>query len=397
MSLLLLILGVITAILLLPTLSDLLSLVRRRQPHSPSTGALPRLLFLVPAHDEELVIGACVQSLVGLQYPKERYSVFVLADNCSDRTAELAQATGAQCLERSDPTLPGKPRAIAWALDRLNLRDYDALVIVDADTVVAPNLATALACEAPLTNKAVQAYYGVLNVTDSALTRMAAVLAAANHLFAYPFKRRVGLNTPLTGNGMCLGTRLLETHGWNAFSLTEDWELYAQFTALGVRIDGAPDAMIFAQEEHAMRDSSSQRQRWTAGKFSVLLRWSAALIRSTKIGFHQKLDAIAELTAPPPVLLLGIETAMFTVALLAGFSTPVAAILLAPLARPAVYTALALRVQPDLPGTARAFAFLPIYALWRVATAATALRMLGNKPWIKTQRHREPTTTELKR
>jgi 1,2-diacylglycerol 3-beta-glucosyltransferase len=391
MSFLLLMLGTTAAILLLPTLSDLLNLLRRGQPDRPGTpaapGDLPRLLFLVPAHDEEILIGACVRSLAGLVYPNDRYGILVVADNCSDRTAEIARAMGAECLERSDPTLPGKPRAIAWALDRLKLRDYDALVIIDADTVVAPNLATALAGAGPLTEKAVQAYYGVLNVNDSALTRMAAVLAAANHRYAYPFKRRVGLNTPLVGNGMCLGTRVLETHGWNAFSIAEDWELYAQFTALGVRIDGAPDAIIFAQEVRTLRDSSSQRQRWTAGKLTVLARWGAMLIRSRWIGFHQKLDAIAELTAPGPVLLLGIVTTMFAVALLAGFPTAVAAILLLPLARPALYTALALSVQPDLRGTARAFAFLPIYALWRVVAAAAALRMVGDKPWVRTQRH----------
>jgi cellulose synthase/poly-beta-1,6-N-acetylglucosamine synthase-like glycosyltransferase len=195
---------------------------------------------------------------------------------------------------------------------------------------------------------------------------------------------------------MCLGTGMLETHGWHAFSIAEDWELYAQFTAQGVRIEGAPNAMIFAQEAHTLRDSSSQRQRWTAGRFTVLVRWGAVLIRSRKIGFHQKLDAIAELTAPGPVLLLGIETALLAVTLLAGFPTAVAAILLVPIARPTVYTALALRIQPDLPRTVRAFAFLPVYALWRVVAAAIALRMVGDKPWIRTQRHREPTTTEMK-
>ena len=97
-------LGLLAAVLLLPTLSDLVSVLRVLTPR-PSRHAvrsrateLPRLLFLVPAHDEELLLPACLESLRGLRYPPERRRIVVVADNCRDRTAAIARSGDAQNL-----------------------------------------------------------------------------------------------------------------------------------------------------------------------------------------------------------------------------------------------------------------------------------------------------------
>jgi cellulose synthase/poly-beta-1,6-N-acetylglucosamine synthase-like glycosyltransferase len=383
-------LGLLAAVLLLPTLADCVSLIKivfsRAAARRRSEPALPRLLVLVPAHNEQMMVGACIESLLRMQYPVQRREIVVIADNCADGTAAAARAAGAQCLERRDHVRPGKPRAIAWALESLSLDSYDAVVIVDADTVVARDFAAGLAAAAPLNDKALQAFFDVENVAETALTRLAAVLASANHRFAYPLKQRAGVNTPLMGNGMCIGTEVLRTHGWTAFCIAEDWELYAQLTTRGVRIESAPSAVLYAQEAHTLRQSLTQRQRWTAGKLTVLGRYSAQLMRSRHVSLRQKLDSIGELSAPGPVLHLGFATLGAGTAYLLG-SVWIASLLLATLVRQCVYAMLALRVQPD-PGKALvAFAFLPVYALWRMGTAAGALSMLGDKPWIRTQRH----------
>ncbi len=383
------------AVLLLPTVSDLLSLaraaVRRRvvRPPPASDSVPPRLLFLVPAHDEELLIRSCVESLRRLRYPAHRFTIVVIADNCRDRTAALVAAAGARCLERHDPQAAGKPRAIVWALTQLPVAEYDALVIVDADTVVDEWFAAALASTAPLNHKAVQAYIDVGNPNEGPLTRMATVLAAAIHRFAYPLKSRVGLNAPLVGNGMCIGTAVLATHGWRAFSICEDWELYALYTAAGVPIESLPQARLYAQEAASLRQSSTQRQRWTAGKLTVLGRSALPLATSPKIGLHQKLDALAELCAQGPVVHLGIVVVLSAILLLLR---PVSAgtLLLTlgiSLVRPMVYTSAGLLVQPAPLRSALAFLSLPWYAVWRLGAAVATLGMLGDKPWIRTQRH----------
>ena len=385
-----LLLGLLAAALLLPTVSDWVSVVKiifgRVTAQGQRRRELPRLLVLVPAHNEEMMVAACIRSLLRMRYPAERRAVIVIADNCDDRTAAVARAAGADCMERRDPLYPGKPRAIAWALDSLSVDTYDAVVIIDADTVVDRDFAAGLAAAAPLNAKAAQAYFDVDNRTETALTRLAAVLATANHRFAYPLKKRAGLNTPLVGNGMCIGTDVLRMHGWTAFCIAEDWELYAQLTARGVPIESVPNAVLYAQEAHTLRQSLTQRQRWTAGKLTVLGRYALALVHSRRVSLHQKLDAVAELSAPGPVVHLGVATLGAGLAFLLG-STWIAALLLATLLRPFAYTMLALRVQADPVKALAAFAFLPIYALWRVGAAVGALRMLGDQPWVRTERH----------
>src|SRR5471032_55569 len=114
--------ALVAVVLLIPTLSDAISAVAllRGAPRGPRVraGDTPRFLFLVPAHDEALLIESCVQSLGQIRYPESAYRVVVVADNCTDDTAQLALASGAQCLVRTEPSQPGKPHAIAWALSR---------------------------------------------------------------------------------------------------------------------------------------------------------------------------------------------------------------------------------------------------------------------------------------
>jgi len=217
---------------------------------------------------------------------------------------------------------------------------------------------------------------------------MNAVLAAANYRFAYALKRRVGLNAPLMGNGMCLGSAVLAEHGWQAFTIAEDWELYALYTMLGVSIESLPGAHLYSQEARSLRQSSTQRQRWTAGKLTVLKRLIGRLLLSRKIGFTQKLDALAELSAPGPVLHLGLVVVIG--ALTALLQPPAASWLLlalgASVVRPAVYTIAGLAVQSEPLRATLAFAFLPFYLVWRLGNAVAALGQLGDKPWVRTAR-----------
>lgn len=383
--------ALLAAALLLPTISDLWSAIVALGRSRASTPAAPdtsRLLFIVPAHNEALLIEQCVRSLQRLDYPRDAFHVIVIADNCSDATSPIARAAGAECLERSDRTRTGKPYAIAWALDRVPLADFDAITIIDADTVVDRGFAKGLAAAAPLRNKAVQGYNGVSNPNENAVTRMAAVFADAKCRFAYGLKGRAGLNVPVRLGG-CLGTSVITEHGWQAFSIGEDWELYAQLTAWGVPIEGTSAARVYAQEARSFRQSGPQRRRWTAGKYSVLRQTAGIVLRSRHISAHQKLDVVAELSAPGPVV--HAAAAVLACAAVMTMDLPGAAILVAMFAagtaRHVIYASAALLVQPHPVRSALAFLFLPIYALWRVPVEFAALRLRGNGAWVRTERH----------
>ena len=225
-----------------------------------------RILFLIPAHDEAPLIAECVGSAIRALTGGFSGNIIVIADNCSDDTATVAREAGAKVLERHDRERRGKPHAIAWALERLDLASAEAVVIIDADSVVRPDFATALQEHAPIADKVIQTYNGSSNEFETWLTRLAGVFTRARYELEFPAKQRAGLNVPLTGNGMCIGTAVLRREGWKAFSLAEDAELYARWTAEGIRIRYAQGARVEAREAGSLGHSSTQRARWAAGR-----------------------------------------------------------------------------------------------------------------------------------
>src|ERR1700728_3830964 len=132
--------AVLAVVFLLPTISDVLSIVLRpRSNDVPPPGPpaeTPRFLILIPAHDEEILIDACLASLQQIEYPASAAETLVVADNCTDATAARVRARGIRCLERANLEQRGKPWAVAWALERITLTDYDGVIVLDADSIV---------------------------------------------------------------------------------------------------------------------------------------------------------------------------------------------------------------------------------------------------------------------
>ena len=382
----------LVVVLFLPALSELAGYVsRRRSPSGPSdvpAARAVRLAILVPAHNEEAMIARCVRSLVGMSRVGVDFDVVVIADNCSDTTASVAAAHGARVLERTDVTLPGKPHAIRWAMDQLHLTSYDAVVIVDADSIVESSYASALAARAPLTRKAVQSFNGVANRAGSWLSRLAGLLIAVRYDGQFVHKGRSGLNCPLA-NGMLMGTEVLEELGWPVDSLTENWEVYARFTAAGVPIEYAPAARLGSQQAEGLSQSSVQRRRWQAGRWQVLREYFGPLMRSRSIGSLQKLDALAELTAPGPVVHASFATGIAVLLLL--FPSPLGYVLIAALIAsllPLVaWTIWAIRREEDRGQLVLALARLPFYAMWRVVILLRSITVRRRGVWTRSPRH----------
>ena len=105
------------------------------------TPVLRKFAVLVPAHNEELNIERTLRNLQSMDYPREKYSIHVVADNCTDKTAAIARMNGAVVLERTNPSLRGKGHALRWSFDQLLKEEtgFDAFVIIDADSIVRPS------------------------------------------------------------------------------------------------------------------------------------------------------------------------------------------------------------------------------------------------------------------
>lgn len=383
-------------VLLVPAIADVAAWLRARNgvptPLEPSRAALPRLLFLVPAHNEEALIGSCLQSLLMQDYPATQRDIVVIADHCTDSTVGMALAAGVRCMEYNLPHLPGKARALAWAIRQVAVGEYDAVVIVDADSVVNSEFAARLSSRAPLSGKAVQAYNGVRNAQMTALTRMADLLSEALYGLAYRLKQRAGLNVPLTGNGTCLGRALVQNGLPPALTACEDLELYVRLTTRGIPVGLAPDAEVYAYEAQSLKEARRQRRRWSAGRLAVLRRLGLPLLRSPLVTRWQKLDTVAELLGQGPAVHFGAVLAFSVAALL--LRPPGGLLLTAALAgtlvRPATYAVWAIRRSPHPVLSLTAFAVFPLYAVWRLVIALSALADAGGQSWERSARPSAP-------
>lgn len=265
------------------TLYHLLHLFGYRGPPAIAADAgtppATRFLILIPARNEAAVIHRAVQSVHGLNYPKSKCRTMVIADHCADHTAEVARKSGAECVERSDGP-GGKGQAIAWALARLRDDPYDAVVILDADSVVDPYMLRAFAERLAQGQDVIQADRRVLNADQSVLTRLYALAQRLRIEAFWAPKSDRGLSSIVFGSGFCLSRRIITKVGWSAFGVTEDWEYSLQLVRAGSRVVVARETWVSCEEPHSFRQGYRQRVRWARGRYVVMVRDGAGLLRA---------------------------------------------------------------------------------------------------------------------
>jgi cellulose synthase/poly-beta-1,6-N-acetylglucosamine synthase-like glycosyltransferase len=273
----------------------------------------PRIRFVVvvPAHDEAQGIARTVGSLLAMDYPRELYRVLVVADNCTDDTADRARAAGALVLPRYDPTRRGKGHALAHAFQHV-LREgrADAVVVVDADTVVSPNLLRSFSARLACGASAVQADYGVSNPGASWRTCLMAVALSAVHTLRSVARERLGLSSGLFGNGMCFLTSLLRAVPHDAFSVVEDLEYGIALGDAGHRVHYAHEARVYGEMPGGERAGRTQRRRWEEGRRSMVrLHARRLLVRGLQERDPLALDLALDLLVPP-LATLAVATAL---------------------------------------------------------------------------------------
>jgi cellulose synthase/poly-beta-1,6-N-acetylglucosamine synthase-like glycosyltransferase len=265
-----------------------------------------RLVVLIPAHDEELLVSRTVRSLLAQSYPRELFQIAVIADNCTDRTAAVSADAGADMvMVRDAPDSRGKGRALQWAIDQILSAEEppDAIVSVDADTITDPDLLLALVERLEGGALAVQSDYRAIgDGSESAALREAGFLlfnrvrpAGCNVL---------GRSAWLVGNGWLLSTVVLRRRPWAAFTSTEDREYSLDLQSDGVRIAFAGAAAVHAPTAPSHQAAQTQQLRWEGGWASLL---RARLPRLLRDAWHRRsLDPLIvafELAVPPLGLL----------------------------------------------------------------------------------------------
>jgi len=244
---------------------------RIKKPARPETRR--RFALLLPAHNEEGVVGLAVESLAGLKYPRELFDIFVVADHCTDGTVRAAAGAGARVLEHAGPGLKaGKGRALKWATEKiLDAGNYDALCYFDADSLAHPGFLEAMNAHLAAGAEVLQGRQLAKNTGCLLAKILASGHFVTNRFFQLP-KAALGLSATLHGKGMCFTAAIARKFHWDETCLTEDLEMQMRLIRHGVRIYWAPDAIVYDEEPETLSQYMCRTIRWTRGSLDTARR-----------------------------------------------------------------------------------------------------------------------------
>ena len=286
----------------------------------PTTSEEPtEFVVMIPAHDEAVVIGETLDALAALDYPTARFTVHVVADNCSDTTASVVTERGWTVHERFDTVAPGKGPALNWLFDLLDMTsDASVAVVLDADSIVDPLFLRALDEAFRRGAVVAQGQYLARQPELSAATGFRFAALACRHHLRPLGRNRLGCSAGLYGNGMAFRMEVLRRHRWSGH-LVEDAEMQIELLLHdGIRVAYVPEATLVAEMPTSEDDAISQNERWERGRVELardtLPRLGRALVSRRRPQRRAIADAIADQLVPPVSVLAIINLAAVAVA-----------------------------------------------------------------------------------
>ena len=243
-----------------------------------------RFMAIIPAHNEEMVIENLVNSLKNQDYPKDRYDIYVIADNCTDRTAQIAKDAGAIVYERFDAQHKSKGYSLHWFLQQKIKEDapYDAFCVFDADNIVDVNFLKNMNKKLCQGETVVQGYRDIKNPTDSWITAGYAIFYWTMNRFYHLARYNVGLSPLINGTGFMVRFDVIKPDGWDTKTLTEDIEFSLKRIIKGQKLGWATDAIVYDEQPVGFKQSWSQRSRWTVGHIQCMKEYTKQLAVAVK-------------------------------------------------------------------------------------------------------------------
>ncbi|MFZ2061008.1 MAG: glycosyltransferase family 2 protein [Candidatus Binatus sp.] len=342
-----------------------------------------RLAIVIPAHNEATSIVRCVRSVGACMLPDSvETEIVVVADNCTDATADLARGANARVLVRSDSARRGKGFALRFAFETLLDEGFDAVVVVDADSVVDSNLLLEVVRLFRMGADGVQVRYVVLNPDDSTRTRLMNVAFMAFNVLRARGRARMNLSVGIFGNGFGLSRATLKAVPYDSQSLVEDLEYHLRLVQAGKKIVFVDRARVRAEMPTGGRGASTQRARWEGGRLRTALENLPRLLGGVISGKSRLLEPMLELLLLPlafHITLLGVIALMpFVVARIYA---------LLALALVAFHVVVGILVGG---GDWRDFSALlsaPFYVAWKLATLPKTVQSARSvAPWVRTER-----------
>jgi len=362
--------------------------VRRSAATTPD--ATWRVAIVVPAHNEALSIRACIASLHQSSLHQAGQSnmqttVYVIADNCTDNTAELASLARATVLERNNPTERGKGYALHYAFTRLEELGFDCVLIVDADTSVAPDFVVTAAGALRDGAAAVQVRYLARNAEDSIRTRLMALALRAFNVVRLRGRQNLGLSAGLLGNGFGLRRETLQAVPYLASSVVEDLEYHINLVRSGRRVTFVGETTVFGETPVRGKGVEIQRSRWEGGRLRMLYDKGPGLFRDVLQGRLRCLEPLLELLLLP--------LAFHVVLLVIAVTSPlpiVREIAMAGIAVVLFHLGVTIIIGKGGWRDLVTLASAPFYILWKLLLIPSLLRNANSKhAWVRTTRNEE--------
>ena len=285
-----------------------------------------RFMTIIPAHNEEKVVVNLIESLKKLDYPKDLYDIYVIADNCTDKTAEVAKKAGAIVYERFDEAHKTKGHALQWFLAQKIEEDapYDAFCIFDADNIVDENFLKVMNKKLCQGEEVVQGYKDIKNPSDSWVSAGYAIFYWTMHRFYHLARYNIGLSPLMNGTGFMVKFDVIKPQGWNTKTLTEDIEFSLKRIIEGKKLGWARDAIVYDEQPVGFKQSWTQRSRWTVGHMQCLKEYTKPLAEAVvKNKTVMNFDGLLYMLGTTPMLILTmvlviVNTVLFATGAMSG-------------------------------------------------------------------------------
>jgi len=345
-----------------------------------------RMAVVVPAHDEEGMIARTVRSLKAADAATP---IYVVAHNCSDGTVAAAALAGAQVVELKNPKLRGKGAALRYGFAAAQAGGANAFLVVDADSVVSPNLIAAMRAVLEQGAEATQCAYELeLSAPEvgparpNPMARLRALAFRGMNVMRARGRAGLGFSTGLFGNGFALTAAALERVPFNVNSITEDVEYHTRLVHEGVPVYWIEDAFVHAHSPVKGAAQATQEARWEGGRFRIASRATGRLISAILKGRWRALETLADVWSLP--LSRGVFALLLTLALAVHW-LHVFALVCAAIGLLYVVEAAMLGAEPmwDLAALVAA----PVYLLWKAMITPLVLRQSRSRAeWARTKR-----------
>lgn len=243
-----------------------------------------RFAILISARNEEAVICQLLESIAAQTYPKDKLTVFVCADNCTDRTAEVASAAGAVVFERFDTRRVGKGYALEFLLNSIAKSyepdNFDGFFVFDADNILEPDYIERMNetfCEG---YDIVTGYRNSKNYGDNWISAGYSLWFLRESQYLNRSRYLLGTSAAVSGTGFMFSRSVIErTGGWKYFLLTEDIEFTIDNVLAGEKIGYCEKAVLYDEQPTSFKQSVRQRLRWARGYIQVFCNYGGGLIK----------------------------------------------------------------------------------------------------------------------